>query len=247
MDTLVLITQYMFLITMLGMAAGTAYFWLERDSVAVEYRPAVTTAGIYTAIAAFMYWTMQQQIGMDGDLASVLALPTHVRYIDWIITTPLILVTIGLLVQVQERSASILWVVVLADLAMIIFGYFGELFADAEGKSFEAWVMFGMGCMAYVIVLYIVLQMFGDAAKDKVGPVQKAFRNMTTFIILGWLVYPLGFLMGILSDGDTMKVARELTYNIADLINKVGLGLVVVVAAKSITRDARIKKAMRSL
>ena len=58
MEALILITQYTFLITMLGMAAGTAYFWLERQSLAEEYRAVATIAGIYTAIAAFMYWRM---------------------------------------------------------------------------------------------------------------------------------------------------------------------------------------------
>ena len=177
MESLVLITQYTFLITMLGMAGGTAYFWLERQSLADEYRPVATIAGIYTAIAAFMYWRMSGQVGLNGDIESLMALPTHVRYIDWIITTPLILIAVGLLLQVQERAGSVLWIVVLADMMMIIFGYFGELFANS-GDMFEAWVLFGLGCLAYVILLYIVLQFFGEAAKDKVVPVQKAFRYM---------------------------------------------------------------------
>ncbi len=40
---------------------------IERDGVAEEYRPAATVAGIYTAVAAFMYWTMHSQVGLDGN------------------------------------------------------------------------------------------------------------------------------------------------------------------------------------
>ncbi len=247
MDYLTLITQYSFLITMLGMAGGSIYFWMERSAIAEEYQPAATVAGIYTAIAAYMYWTMHQQIGLDGDPQSILSLPTHVRYIDWIVTTPLILLTIGLLLQVQERSTAVLWVIVLADLAMILFGYFGELYADAEDKSFEAWVMFGLGCLAYLMVLFVLLQQFGQAAQDKMAPVRRAFTLMSLFIVIGWLIYPLGFLLGMLSDADSMKLGRELIYNIADLINKVGMGLIVIACARNITRDARIKEAMRTL
>ena len=246
MEALVLITQYTFLITMLGMAAGTAYFWLERQSLAEEYRAVATIAGIYTAIAAFMYWRMHGVVGIDGDIETLLSLPTHVRYIDWIITTPLILVAVGLLLQIQERGSAILWIVVLTDIMMIIFGYFGELYADAD-KNFEAWVLLGLGCLSYVILLYIVMQFFGEAAKDKVAPVKKAFKFMARFIAVGWAIYPLGFVIGMLSDADSAKVIRELVYNFADLVNKVGLGVIVITAARSITRDARIKEAVRSL
>lgn len=246
METLVLVTQYTFLITMLGMAGGSVYFWLERDSLAEEYRSVATIAGIYTAIAAFMYWRMHNLVGLDGDINSLLMLPTHVRYIDWVITTPLILVTVGLLLKIQERSASILAVVVLADLLMIIFGYFGELYANA-GQAFEAWTLFGMGCLAYVMLLYFFLQFFGQAAKEKVLPVQRAFKFMALFIAVGWAIYPLGFIVGLLSDADAAKVIRELVYNFADLVNKVGLGVVVLAAALSLTKDARIKEAVRTL
>ncbi|MDX1626583.1 MAG: bacteriorhodopsin [Wenzhouxiangellaceae bacterium] len=247
MNTFTIITQYSFLITMLGMAGGTVYFWLERDSIAPEFRPAATISGIYTGIAAFMYWLIYQQVGLDGQVSSVLDLPTHVRYIDWIVTTPLILITIGLMLQIQERKVSVLWLVVVADVAMIIFGYFGELYADAPGKDFEAWTMFGLGCLAYLVLLYMILQFFGEAADEKVGPVKRSFRIMALFIAVGWAIYPLGFVLGLVSDADGAKLAREFVYNIADLVNKVGLGLVVVTTAKAITKDAQIKEAMRDL
>lgn len=246
MDTFVLITQYSFLITMLGMAAGTVFLWIERDSLIEEYRSTATVAGIYTAIATFMYWTMHQQIGLSGDINTILDLPTHIRYIDWIITTPLILLTIALLLDVPEKRMGLVWVVIAADIAMIVFGYFGELFANMDGRQFEAWTMFGLGCLAYLLLLFIVLSFFSDAAAEKVQPVQRAFKFMSLFIIIGWAIYPIGFLFGM-ADMEGMKVAREFVYNIADVVNKVGLGLVALFAAKAITRDVRIREAMRTL
>lgn len=247
MNALALITQYSFLVAMLGMAAGTIYFWFERDSLVEEFRPAATIAGIYTGIAAFMYWLIYQQVGLDGQVDSVLALETHVRYIDWIITTPLILITVGLMLQIQERKVALLWIVVVADIAMILFGYFGELFANQGDKEFEAWTMFGLGCLAYIVLLYIILQFFGEAAEEKVSPVKRSFKFMAGFIAIGWTIYPLGFMLGLVSDAEGAKLVRELVYNIADVINKVGLGLVVLSAAKGVSRDAKIKEAMRAL
>ncbi|MGK7295408.1 MAG: bacteriorhodopsin [Candidatus Wenzhouxiangella sp. M2_3B_020] len=246
MDLLVLITQYSFQIAMLGMAGATAYLWLERDSIASEYRAAATVAGIYTAVAAYMYWQMAQTVGLSGDIQDVLALPTHVRYIDWIITTPLILLTIAIILDIPSKRAGLVWIVIAADIAMIVFGYFGELFADRPGKEFEAWTLFGLGCLAYLFLLYLVLGFFRDTAEDKVEPVQRAFKFMALFVAVGWTVYPIGFVFGM-ADSDTLKITRELIYNVADVVNKVGLALVAVFAARAISRDSRIRSAMRDL
>ncbi len=247
MQNLTLVTQYLFLITTLGMAAASVYFWLERDTLSIEFRSSATIAGIYTAIAAFMYWRMSQLVGFDGNPAAVVALPTHFRYIDWVITTPLMLLNLMMLLQITEEKRGLVFVMVAADVAMIVFGFFGERYSRIPGMEFEAWVLFGMGCLAFLILLYMMYSVLADAAKDKVAPVKRAFVNMRTFIVIGWMIYPIGSVVGMLAPGDEFKIARELVYNLADLINKPGLGLVALIAARQITRDAAIRQAMRNL
>jgi len=51
----------------------------------------------------------------------------------------------------------------------------------------------------------------------------------------------------MLGDADGFKVVRELIYNLSDLVNKVGLGLIALVAAKEISRDIQLKRAMRDI
>lgn len=247
MEILINTTQYLFMVTMLGMAAATAYFWLERDSLAPEFRPAATVAGIYTGLAAFMYFQMHMIVGTGGDIASLLALPVHYRYIDWVITTPLMLLNLTLLLQLAADKRGVIGVMLAADIAMITFGYFGERYANIPGMEFEAWTLFGMGCMAWLLLAYILYGVFGDAAKGKVLPVQQAFSNMRLFVTIGWAIYPLGFVAGMLATGDEARVWRELVYNVADLVNKVGLGLVALAAAQAVTRDLKIRQAMRDL
>jgi sensory rhodopsin len=247
MEGLVLITQYMFMVTMLGMFAGTVYFWFERDTLSLEFRAAATVAGIYTAIAGFMYFKMQDVVGTSGDIESLLALPTYYRYMDWILTTPLMLLNIALLLQLAEDKRGLIGILIGADLAMIVFGFFGELYANQPGKEFETWTLFGLSCLAWLLLLYIVYGILTEVARDKVLPVRNAFLKMRLFITIGWSIYPIGFIIGALSDADVARVLRELIYNFSDLINKVGLGLVAVLAAKAITRDNQIREAMRQL
>jgi bacteriorhodopsin len=41
-------------------------------------------------------------------------------------------------------------------------------------------------------------------------------------VLIGWAIYPIGFLMARAGAGEY----REIIYNVADVINKVGFGLV---------------------
>jgi bacteriorhodopsin len=45
---------------------------------------------------------------------------------------------------------------------------------------------------------------------------------MRLFVLLGWAIYPIGFLMARSGYGEL----REIAYNVADVVNKVGFGLV---------------------
>ncbi|HHW78454.1 MAG TPA: bacteriorhodopsin [Xanthomonadaceae bacterium] len=247
MAELVLITQYTFVVTMLGMAGASVFFWLERDTLEANFRSAATIAGIYTAIAATMYFRMSGVVGTNGDIQGLLALPTHIRYIDWLITTPLMLVNLMILLEVTAEKQGVAIVIIAADIAMIVFGFFGERFANTPGMTFEAWVMFSLGMLAFILLLYMLYSTLAEVAKDKVVPVRRAFFNIRLFILIGWSIYPLGFVFGMLGDADGFKVARELVYNISDLVNKVGLGLIALIAAKEITRDIQLKRAMRDI
>lgn len=247
MAELVLITQYTFVVTMLGMAGASVFFWLERDTLEANFRSAATIAGIYTAIAATMYFRMSGVVGTNGDIQGLLALPTHIRYIDWLITTPLMLVNLMILLEVTAEKQGVAIVIIAADIAMIVFGFFGERFANTPGMTFEAWVMFSLGMLAFILLLYMLYSTLAEVAKDKVAPVRRAFFNIRLFILIGWSIYPLGFVFGMLGDADGFKVARELVYNISDLVNKVGLGLIALIAAKEITRDIQLKRAMRDI
>ena len=55
---------------------------------------------------------------------------------------------------------------------------------------------------------------------------------MKKFIAIGWIIYPIGFLLALSSN----ESFREIAYNIADVINKVGFGVACVIAAQMLTK-----------
>ena len=69
------------------------------------------------------------------------------------------------------------------------------------------------------------------AASHLPAEFQDNLKCMKTFIAVGWVIYPIGFLLA-LSGNESI---REIAYNVADVINKVGFGVACVIAAKTLS------------
>ena len=83
------------------------------------------------------------------------------------------------------------------------------------------------------------LIMFGEAkalADKSSASVQRAHSILCKFVLIGWGIYPLGYMIG--TDGwydfvDGIGLNMDVVYNIGDAINKIGFGLVIYSLAVS--------------
>jgi bacteriorhodopsin len=59
--------------------------------------------------------------------------------------------------------------------------------------------------------------------------VQSAFNTMRWIVTVGWAIYPLGYFLGYLTGSDPKESAGMLNivYNLADVVNKIGFGLII--------------------
>ena len=221
------LTYYMFWIATVCMGAGTVFFLLERTSVPAKYRATLTVSGLITGIACFHYFRMAAIYEGGG-------FPTEYRYIDWIITTPLMLIKFPLLLQLGSKGKKLLTQLVALDLVMIVTAYIAEV-SPVGGGSW--WGFFLTACAAELAIVGLLYFRMKDALLDAPQPIAKAVRLMRTFIFVGWAIYPIGFLMALTGDGG--GALRELFYNVADVINKVGFGLVAYQGIKAIAEVDR--------
>ena len=93
-----------FWVISMGMLAATAFFFMERGSVAAGWRTSVTVAGLVTGIAFIHYMYMRGVWVQTGES------PTVYRYIDWLITVPLQMIEFYLiLAAVRKVPGGIFW------------------------------------------------------------------------------------------------------------------------------------------
>ncbi len=228
------ITQAFFMLGFVAMAAGTLYFVLERGDLKPEHRIAATYAAIITFVAAIMYWTMTGVVNFGeaaataGDVSATVPL----RYIDWLITTPLLLVEFGLIVAIAGAATKgFVTRIVIADIIMIATGYLGEIGMEGDMTTV---LWFVISSLAWLYIVYAVFQIKIAGMPDYAASAVKVMRR---FVMLGWAIYPIGtateeFMKLSGADVSSAVAIAAIVYVIADVLNKVGFGMVAVRAAK---------------
>ena len=212
-----------FWVISMGMLAATAFFFMERSSVAPGWKTSVTVAGLVTGIAFIHYMYMREVWVTTGDS------PTVYRYIDWLITVPLQMVEFYLiLAAINKANSGMFWRLLIGSLVMLIGGYLGE------AGYINATLGFIIGMAGWVYILYEVFSGEAGKAASKSGnkSLVTAFGAMRMIVTVGWAIYPLGYVFGYLTggvDADSLNVV----YNLADFINKIAFGLVIWAAATS--------------
>ena len=181
-----------------------------------------------------MYWTMTGVVNFGeaaataGDVSATVPL----RYIDWLITTPLLLVEFGLIVAIAGAATKgFVTRIVIADIIMIATGYLGEIGMEGDMTTV---LWFVISSLAWLYIVYAVFQIKIAGMPDYAASAVKVMRR---FVMLGWAIYPIGtateeFMKLSGADVSSAVAIAAIVYVIADVLNKVGFGMVAVRAAK---------------
>ena len=130
-------------------------------------------------------------------------------------------------------QTGLLWKLIWASVVMLVAGYIGEAVYPGQAAM---WGLFSG--IAYFYIVYLI--MFGEAkalADKSSASVQKAHGILCKFVLIGWAIYPLGYMIGT-GEGQWYSflqgaVDMDVIYNIGDAINKIGFGLVIYSLAVS--------------
>ncbi|MBL6733597.1 MAG: bacteriorhodopsin [Candidatus Poseidonia sp.] len=234
-DTLELVTFFLFFVGYIAMGAAFVFFMSERNSVAPQYRTTMTISALIVGIAAFHYYYMR---GVYADYGSV---SIEYRYMDWIITVPLMALKFPSLVgkdaitDAKFLGMGFTGVCFTGALIMIGFGYLGE---SGAINGMLGLILGGVGWFMIIVATGTPWSSGKGVDNDKIAPELMWSTNaLRWFIVVGWVIYPIGYLFNPtagISDAVSAEIMAVL-YNIADVINKIGFGVVAWMGAKKAT------------
>lgn len=204
----------------IGMAAGTAAFVWGGLSVGREWLQYYVVLAAISGIAAVAYVLMALGIGWHTVEAREVTvfLP---RYVDWLLTTPLLLLYLGMLVGASNRDYGI---IIGIDVVMIVAGAIGALLSGPE-----RYVFFAVGGIAFIGLVYYLLGPLTEQATGRAT--ESLFRSLRNLTITLWAIYPVVWLLGPPGIALTTELVDVSLIVYLDLLTKVGFGLIALNAA----------------
>ena len=218
-----------------SMLFTTTFLLVARERVLPRYRMAVMVSATVTAIAAYHYFRMfddfKHAFGVDG--MGVVAYNVGYRYVDWLLTVPLLLVeTVAVLALARAAQTSLLVKLVPAAAAMIALGYPGDARLDVFGLAPSVWGL--LSTIPFLYILYVLFVELGKSLERQSAAVQRKIKELRLLLLATWGVYPIAFIANMSATGfdEAGFVLRETGYTIADILAKCLFGLVIFTIAR---------------
>ena len=211
-----------FWIVSVAMVAATVFFFYEGMSVKKEWRLSMTVAGLVTLVAGIHYYYMR-----DYWVASMLVgegqSPIVYRYIDWLITVPLLMIEFFIILKAVGASVSnnSFWRLLVGTLVMLLGGFLGE-----AGILVTPILGFIIGMIGWLIIIWEIFGGEASKAADANAGIKSAFNALRIIVLVGWAIYPLGYVFGYFLGG-VDNGSLNIIYNLADFVNKILFGLII--------------------
>jgi bacteriorhodopsin len=213
-----------------GMLAGSLVLFATGGSRTQDeegHRIAHGLVPLFAAIAYFAMAVHQGNLTLAGGREFLYA-----RYIDWSITTPVLLLGLSMTaLRGAHRRMALVGGLLLSDVVMILTGLFFGLSDEPVAK----WTWYLTSCVAFLAVYYILLVPLRQEAQARDEARSRAYaRNMPVLSVL-WLLYPIVVVLGPDGLGTWSPVLATACITVLDLVAKVGYGFMAAAGSKAIT------------
>merc|ERR1712050_566985 len=194
-------------------------------------KSAVFISGLVTFIDAYQYSAGTVSNGALEMMAPAMTgIPFNdaYRYMDWLLTVPLLLIEILLVMKLDEESfSSKAWVLGFGSALMIVSGYYGELVIT--GDLGPRWMCWFASMSFFLYIVYELLAGLSAATDSEADPVIAGkIRVAQKMTVISWCTYPVVYLFPMLGiTAAKAVVGIQIGYCISDIISKCGVGLVI--------------------
>ena len=250
-----MLTYFFLLAAMYSFVANVLFSFITGNLSVPEHRLTRALGGLVAGIAAISYYFIQNYY--QHMLADLSALGTEAekqelirtsynaigqyRYIGWAITTPLMLLTMTLLLRIDPfKAKGALTALLLADFFMVVAGYVGEQQLDAAGHIIVGQKLLwgAISTVGYVVVPVVLWRLWHRFQGQVSDLERRAFKLAALSTVTTWGVYPVGYLLSVFAINMNWV---HISFSIADVVNKVGLSVAVYLVGKTLL-DERVPK-----
>jgi len=219
-----------------SMMATTVFLWFRSSAVKDQYKSAVLISGLVTFIAAYHYlrifnsWVEAYHYSVDKVDPVVTGVPFNdaYRYMDWLLTVPLLLIEILLVMKLSEAEysakAKSLGV---GSALMIVSGYYGEL--TVTGNLTPRWICWAISMVFFLYIVYELLVGLSAATNNEADPTVKGkIKTAQLVTVISWCTYPVVYLFPMLGINAAQAVVSiQIGYCASDIISKCGVGILI--------------------
>merc|ERR1712230_56852 len=177
-----------------SMASTTMYLWFRHSAVAAQYQSAVLISGLVTFIAAYHYirifnsWVDAYSYTASPGTPTLTGVPFNdaYRYMDWLLTVPLLLIEILLVMKLSaEEFSSKAWALGLGSALMIVSGYYGELVVT--GDLSPRWVCWFVSMIFFLYIVYELLVGLSNATNAETDETIKGkIKTAQLMTVISW-------------------------------------------------------------
>ncbi|MGR7026889.1 bacteriorhodopsin [Geodermatophilus sp. URMC 62] len=241
------------LVTYSIVAAGFALFayflysWTSRGEIGVRYRPAVLAGLCIAAVATLSYLVLFIRWDTGFTLTDGVFTPNaeaaratiYPRYVDWTVTVPLLTAELLAVCSLAgARARNLRFSTMAAAFLMILTGFLGSQVL-AEGRDRTALVVWGLISTAFYAYLYVALI---GAVRSSMSSMSveagRSLRNAAIVLLGTFGVYPLVYAVPVFVDvTPAWLTGMQVAYSAADVLAKVGFGVLVHKVAKMRTAE----------
>ncbi|KAI0521845.1 hypothetical protein F5B22DRAFT_506121 [Xylaria bambusicola] len=224
------------------MGISSLAFYAMAMRVPVQKRLFHIITAFITTTAFLSYYAMATGSGVDFHTTVIKESKLHVitevvkrqvfwaRYVDWSLTTPLLLLDLSLLAGLN--GASIL-VLMFSDIVMILTG----LFAAFSHHEAQGWGWYAFACLAYLNIVYQLGYKGRYAVANKDNKTKAFFGAISLFTLLLWTIYPV--VWGIADGSRMVNVDGEIiAYAVLDILAKPVFGFWLLLTHDSMSRTS---------
>ncbi|MCY7392873.1 MAG: bacteriorhodopsin, partial [Leptolyngbyaceae cyanobacterium CAN_BIN12] len=176
-----------------AMFASALFFFNARAQVGSKYRLALLVSGLVVSIAGYHYFRIfnswDAAYSLQNGAYTLTGEPFNdaYRYVDWLLTVPLLLVeTVAVLALTGKEARPLLIKLVIASIVMIATGYPGEISSNITTR-----IIWGtVSTIPFAYILYVLWIELSKSLVRQPAAVQTLVRNMRLLLLFSWGVYP---------------------------------------------------------